>query len=90
MMRQALLKRKAVRFAEEPVSAFIVPVDEDADLEGGVMSENDTYLNNLILSPITPVTANLVTTSLFATKPTILTMICQASGQTCEGTEEVD
>ena len=54
------------------------------------MSEKDAYLNNLILSPTTPVTTNPVTPSLFATKPVILTMIDQASGQACEGTEEVD
>ena len=57
------------------------------------MSENEHYLKNLILSdPVTsyPVTPTAMVPDLFATKPAILTMIDQTSGQACEGTEEVD
>ena len=89
-MRRDTLSLKGRLFDFPKSSAVIMPVDEDTDLEGGVMSENDAYLNNLILSPTTPVTTNPVTPSLFATKPVVLTMIDQASGQACEGTEEVD
>ena len=59
-----------------------------------VLSGNDHYFNNLILSddlilsPTTP--SHPISPNLFATKPLILTMIDQAAGQTCEGTEDLD
>src|ERR1700761_8236743 len=69
--------KRVVRF-QDPLAT----VNEDVDHKEGVMSENEPYLRDLILSPTTP--------DLFVTKPWILTMIDRKSGQACEVTEGVD